>query len=89
MKKKSALRSYKQIPCSDVLIESCANMSSPQKYEVGASQEASQDMYIIGREAFHGDEKVIMAEAVEYALDFQEVVPDEVIKQKEKCTLQL
>ncbi len=31
----------------------------------------------------NGDEKVMMAEAVEYAMDVQEFVPDEVIEAKE------
>jgi hypothetical protein len=44
-------------------------------------------VHIIGGEAFHGDEKVMMAEAVEYAMDVQEFVPDEVIEAKEKCTI--
>lgn len=79
-KKDSKMCSYEQVPYSDIHIESSANMSSHQKYEEGTDEE----MYIIGGEAFKGDEKVLMAEAVEYAMDVQEFVPDEVIKEKEK-----
>lgn len=79
-KKDAKMGSYEQVPYSDIHIESSANMFSHQKYEEGTSEE----MYIIGGEAFKGDEKVLMAEAVEYAMDVQEFVPDEVIKEKEK-----
>jgi len=82
-KKDSMLGSYEQVPYSDIHIECSANMASQQKYEIGTNE----DLYIIGGEAFHGDEKVLMSEAVEYAMDVQEFVPDEVIEAKEKRTI--
>ena len=77
--KTSCHGSYEQVPVADV----CANMVSSRVYEIGTSQ----DMYVIDGETFRADEKVLMGETVEYALDVQEIIPDEVIEEKEKRTI--